>query len=366
MRSGRSADRRTGRILVVGGYGKVGAQIAARLATRHPGRVCVGGRDGARAASAARVIGNGAVGRAIDLSSPRADDGLAGVSLAVVCIDQTDTRFASQCLARGIHYVDITADDRFLVEVERLDETARQRRATALLSVGVAPGLTNLLARRAHDTLAVTERIDLLLDVGFGDEHGAASLGWMIQNLDARYDVLDNGTKKNVRSFGDSLRFEVPGEQRRSAMYRFDLSDQHVLARTLDVASVSTWIRFGGRFSTWLLAQASRRGLAPVLQRPPFRAAAIALLQRAATGSDRCRVVARAAGTDPSGRWRSVELAIAGRHEARMTAVVASECVRQVLRGGLPAGVFHSHQGVDLDRVITALKIDDPEVVATV
>ena len=72
MRSGRSADRRTGRILVVGGYGKVGAEIAARLATRHPGRVCVGGRDGARAASAARVIGNGAVGRAIDLSSPRA------------------------------------------------------------------------------------------------------------------------------------------------------------------------------------------------------------------------------------------------------------------------------------------------------
>lgn len=352
------------RILVVGGYGKVGAQIAARLAARYPGRICIGGRNGARAEAAARTAGNGAVGRAIDLAS--ADPGvfLEGISLAVVCVDQADTRFASQCLSRGIHYVDVTADDRFLSAVELLDETARDQRATALLSVGVAPGLTNLLAVRAQDALATTERIDLLVDVGFGDDHGAAALGWILENLDAPYEVLENGEKKNVRSFGDSLRFDLPGEPRPSAMYRFNFSDQHVLARTLDVGSVSTWIRFGSGLSTWLLAQASRRGLGTVLRRQPWRAAAVALLQRTATGSNRCRVAARATGTDASGAPRSAEIAIAGRREARMTAVVASECVRQVLRGGPPPGVVHIHQGVDLDCVITALKIDDPKVVA--
>ncbi len=353
-----------GRILVVGGYGKVGAKIAARLAGRYPGRVCIGGRDGARAVSAARTVGNGAIGRAVDLSSSNASDALEGIVLVVVCIDQVNTRFASSCLARRIHYVDITANDHFFTEVERLDGTARRHGATALLSVGVAPGLTNLLAVRAHDALAATERIDLLIDVGFGDDHGAAALGWILDNLDAPYEVLEEGQRKNVRSFGDILRFDLPGESRPSAMYRFNFADQHVLARTLDVGSVSSWIRFGSGFWTWLLAQASRRPLGAVLRRNPWRAATVALLQRAARGSDHCRVAARATGTDANGAPRRVQFSIAGRREARMTAVVASECVRQVLRGDLPAGIVHSHQGVDLDGVITALRVDDRDLTA--
>ena len=98
--------------------------------------------------------------RAVDIFAAAAGDALDGVALVVICLDQTGTGFVEQCLSRKIGYVDISADYSFLSEVEKLDDLAKRNGVTAMLSVGVAPGLTNMLAARARERMERVDRID--------------------------------------------------------------------------------------------------------------------------------------------------------------------------------------------------------------
>lgn len=354
-----------GKILIIGGYGQVGRAIAKRLAPSFPKRVIVAGRHEGKAKAAASEIGHGTEARAVDITGRETVAALDGVTLALVCIDQTDTRFVEQCFARGICYLDISADYAFLSRIERLDGVAKQAGASALLSVGVAPGLTNLLAARACDKMQRVERIDILLEVGLGDRHGKAAVEWMFDNLDADYEVRENGRATSVRSFGESLDLRLPGYETARAAYRFNFSDQHVIGRTLDVPSVSTWVRFEDRFSTWAFAKSSQMGLGRLLRRRWWRRLAVWLFMNVHMGSDVCGVAVRVTGRAKDDR-ETLTVGVIGRREALMTAVVAAETARQVLTRGLPAGVLHSEQAIALTPVIDSLQKEFPNMVVSV
>ncbi len=358
----KTAPSDSGRILIVGGYGQVGLTIAERLAPRFPGRVIVGGRNLDKATAAAAGIGHGAEGRAVDILAADCADGLDGVALVVVCLDQTDTRFVEQCLSRGIHYVDISADYSFLSEVEKLDELAKRNGATAMLSVGVAPGLTNLLAAAARARMERVDRIDILLVTGLGDHHGRAALEWMFDNLDAEYEVKEGGRPRSVRSFGESINIRLPGQHAERPAYRFNFSDQHVIGRTLDVPAVSTWLRFDDRVSTWLFAKSSQAGLGRLLRRHWWRKIAVWLFTKVHMGSDICGVAARATGRARDGA-ETLTLGLIGRKEALMTAIVAAETARQLLYGNPLAGVLHTEQAIALGPVVSALRKELPDLV---
>ncbi len=110
----KSESEQHDKILIVGGYGQVGFSIAKQLAPQFPHRVVIAGRNGEKARLAATDVGHGAQARAMDIFSSNAANALDGVTLVVVCLDQADTGFVRQCLALGIHYVDISADYSFL------------------------------------------------------------------------------------------------------------------------------------------------------------------------------------------------------------------------------------------------------------
>ncbi|WP_141332859.1 hypothetical protein [Myxococcus sp. AB025B] len=108
---------------------------------------------------------------------------------------------------------------------------------------------------------------------------------------------------------------------------------------------------------TGLLALAVRLGIGRVLRRSWLRRAVMWLLHRARMGSDVCAVVARARG------WRDGQVVtregvLQGHREAALTACVATEVARELLRGGGPGGVLHLDQlpGRDalLQRVVDA------------
>ena len=351
-----------GRILIVGGYGQVGLSIAERLAPLFPGRVTVAGRNLDKATTAAAGIGHGAQGQAIDIFAADGAEALDGVALVIVCLDQTDTRFVEQCLSRGIHYLDISADYGFLSKVEKLDELAKRNGATAMISVGVAPGLTNMLAARARARMERVERIDTLLEFGLGNHHGQAAVEWMFDNLDAEYEVKENGRPRSVRSFGESIDIRLPGQPAGRPAYRFNFPDQHVISRTLDVPSVSTWVRFEDRVSTWAFAKSSQAGLGRLLRRPRWRKVAVWLFMNIHMGSDVCGVAARATGRTKDGA-ETLTVGLVGHQEALMTAIVAAETARQVLSESPAPGVLHSDQAVALDPVVAALRTELPDLV---
>ena len=292
------------RALVLGGYGAVGARIVAQL--RAGGSVALaGGRDPARAD---RVID------IADASTLRA--ALSDIDVVVNAAGAEDPDLATLITDHGAALVDITASSGYVAALERLDP-----RRPVLLSVGLAPGLTNLLAAAVH--AAAPGPVDLAVLLGAGERHGAAAVAWSYGLLGRRF--RDPGTGGLVRNYSQPRQLDLPGQGRRR-LYRADFSDQHVLTRDLQVP-VRTYVGLDSRLATAALA---------ALTWIPGAASAPRGLHL--PGSDRWLVLARA--RDGTSRWAT------GRGQSHATAVLAVTAARAVT--GLTAGVHHLHQVLTL------------------
>ncbi|MBC9712488.1 saccharopine dehydrogenase NADP-binding domain-containing protein [Streptomyces sp. TRM66268-LWL] len=297
------------RIVLIGGYGAVGREAAALLTRWYPGSVVVAGRN-PRALPGTSAL-------RLDLDDP-ADLGRAldGADVVVLCVDHDNAAVARACFERGIHYVDVSADHERLLAVERLHDLAVEHGASGVLSVGLAPGITNLLARQVtgHEV-----RIGVLL--GSGEAHGPAALAWTLDGL---------------AGMGRPWRMPFPAPYGRRKVYGFPFSDQYSLPRTSEAVDVRTGMCLDSRAMTAVLAAARLPGLARLLAAAPVRRALLALLGRVHLGSDGFAVTARSAYDSAS---------FTGRRQSRTTGVVAALAVREL--ASLPPGVRHLDACVD-------------------
>ncbi len=304
-----------GRVLVVGGFGAVGATVTATLGDWFPGRAVPGGRHS---------------GVRVDVTDPAgfgtALDALGDVAAVVLCVEPPDGRAARVCLERGIHLVDIGATPRLLDGVAALHDVAVGSGATAVLSVGVAPGLTNLLAARAHDAVGGADRIDITVLLGSGERHGGDAVRWTVDGLAA------------PTSGARPARYALPGHGTRTA-HPFPFSDQHTLRATLGVPDVTTRLRLDSGALTAVLFGARRTGLSRAARHPRVRRALTACFRRVHVGGDGFALRADAWHGD-----RHAAYALTGRAQSRVTALVAAHATRAALDGGLPTGVHHIEQ----------------------
>jgi hypothetical protein len=322
----------TKNVLVIGGYGAVGATVSRALAEWFPGRVLIGGRDPARAGLLAGSLAGTATAVRVDVAdAPTFERTLDehGVGAVVLCVEPPDASLALACLARGVHVVDVGASDHLLAPVERFAGEAATRGATAVLSVGVAPGLTNLLARRAHDELGGADRLDLTVLLGAGERHGADAVRWTVVQL------ADPGWR---RSASRPRRVDLPGFGARTA-HPFPFSDQHTLRRTLGVPDVTTRLCLDSAPLTAALFGLRRAGVFGAARAAVVRRAVTASLRLVHVGGDGFAVRADAVRDE-----RRAGFALTGRTQSRITGLVAALVTRLLLDGGLPPGVHHIDQ----------------------
>src|SRR5918997_6032793 len=181
----------------------------------------------------------------------------------------------------------------YALDAEALDALARRRSATAVLSVGLVPGLTNLLARHCADSLGgELLGVDISVLLGLGEAPGKEGVRWVVENLDKRFEAT--GFPGTVGSLEDPKTTLFPGGYGRRATYRFDFSDQHVLARTLGAGRAATRLCFDSAAATRLLAVLKKTGALRVLGHRWARGALVAVLSRAHFGSDGFAVAAEA------------------------------------------------------------------------
>ena len=335
-------DGATG-IVVIGGYGAVGQTVCTELARRFPGRVFAAGRNPGRAESFSRQTGGRVLPLRLDLADPEGAAGaIGGARVVVACAETGDATFATEVLGRGVHFVDISATHDYLRRVEALDALARRRGATAVLSVGLVPGLTNLLAKHCADVLGEEPHgVDISVLLGLGEAHGKEGIRWVVENLDKRFEVP--GVPGAVASLEDPRTASFPGGFGRRATYRFDFADQHVLTRTLGAGRAATRLCFDSAAATRLLAVLKKTGALRVLSHQWAREALVAFLGRLHFGSDGFAVAAEAEGK--AGRH---SCSVWGRGEGRATGVVAA-LVAEILYDSPPQypGVFHIDQLFD-------------------
>ncbi|MDG4830152.1 saccharopine dehydrogenase NADP-binding domain-containing protein [Solwaraspora sp. WMMD1047] len=321
------------RIVVLGGYGAVGRAVARTLAPTLPGRIVVAGRDPRRADAFVAQHPDALVARRVDARDPGDVAAvLTGARVLVMCLESGNEQVARRCLERGVHYVDVSASLGVLSAIGRLDPLAVRNGVTAALSVGLAPGLTNLLARHVTDRLADAEAVDLTVLIGTGERHGPGAVDWLLDNLAAS--VPEAGGP-------GPLRVGLPGYGRRTT-HPFPFSDQYTLRRTLGVP-VTTRLCFDSAALTAAVFALRRGPALRLLRRPGVAGAVSAAMARLRLGSDGFAVRATARAAD----GRLAAYALTGRGEARVTGVVAALVARHLHGGGAPAGVRHLDQFLD-------------------
>lgn len=342
-------------ILIVGGYGQVGRVVAGRLGRLFPGRVVAAGRSLERAQAFARQTAGRVRPRQLDVAVlADSASALDGARVVVVCVDPPDARFAGACLARGIHYVDVTATYRLIQRIEALHDVAHTHGATAVLSVGLAPGVTNLLARHAATSFERLDRIDLYVLLGLGDSHGAEALRWMIETAAQSFTLQTPGGPVVVGGLSGPKATEFPKGYGRRTAYRINLSDQHVVRRTLGAAVAESRVCFDSEIATWLFVAMKHLSVLEWANRlsPRVLATLSGLLRR---GSDEFVVKAEARGL-VDGEEGARASALSGRREAEATGAVAAVVAERLYEGAVPDhGVFHIEQVFEPQEVFARL-----------
>ena len=331
-------------ILIVGGYGAVGGVIADRLARKFPGQVIVAGRNYEKVEAFAKASEGNLRPYQLDLATAHKNPGLLNdVAIVVMCVDVPDMRFVKQCLEQGIHYIDMTADDKILRQIELLADMAKEGGSTAVLSVGVAPGLTNLLASHVQTKFDTVNRLDIHVFLGLGEAHGSAAAHWTLQNLNADYLVCEDGEWRQVTSFGDHKSAQFPNGLGQRRVYRFNIADQHVISRTLNMPSVSTWVTFDPAFFTMLMTFLRRTGLSKLLHYQWIEDMVVKFSTGVQYGTEKFAVQVEAQG-EKGGRHQIQTVAVTGNGQSRATGLVTAQVVEQLLSEDFPPGIFHSEQ----------------------
>lgn len=342
-------------IVVVGGYGHVGQTICKELADSFPGEVYAAGRSLERARKFSDTTKGKVRPLQLDISRPVEPEFWEQVKLVVMCLDQSDLSFVRSCLEQGIHYVDISADFRFLSKVHALHQEAGSRGATAVLSVGLAPGMTNLMAKHAKRFVDEAQMIDISVMLGIGDQHGKAAIEWTVEHLANPFTNKQGESPKKIRSFSDGKIIDFGHHLGRKKAYRFNFSDQHTLPQTLDVPSVSTRLCFDSPLVTKALSMMQASRVLALLRFSPVRNTVVQWFGRVKWGTDQFAVKIDVTGTN-NGDTATAECFLQGHIEADMTARVASAVAKIVYSDTLPTGVFHIDQVLDLESILPLIQ----------
>jgi hypothetical protein len=322
--------RRAGAVVVVGGSGAVGRSVAEELTRRVDRDIVVTARDAHRADAVARSIGPTVRGAGLDLDAAGSlARVLDGAALVVMCVERANTTVAAECAARGISLVDVCATDAVLTGIRAQHDLAVARRCTVLLSVGLAPGLTNVLARRCHEQLPGASAIDLTLCFGLRGDAGPDSRRWILEGLSRRC------------ATSGPVRVALPGFGRRRAFW-FPFSDQHTMSSALGLP-VSTRLCFESPLVTNAVFAGRGLGAFALLRRIGAGPALQRALGAVHVGTD--RFLAHAEARDAVG-GRAVAW-VAGHGECRATGRITAAAVTRVLAGWTPAGVHHLDAVVD-------------------
>ena len=156
-----------GNVVVVGGGGDM-ARVAVTklLALDEDCRLTLADRDTNGAERLSRELGGGRLAvRHVDIFDPGLlREVLSGARLVMNCTGpyyRTARPVLEACVECGVDYVDMCDDEDSALSLLELDDEAREKGITSLICCGIAPGLVNVLARSAADTLDEVSEIEL-------------------------------------------------------------------------------------------------------------------------------------------------------------------------------------------------------------
>ncbi len=338
-----------GKIMIMGGYGQVGRYVTLELLkTCKSCGLVVAGRSLEKAASFAKEHAGAFEALKLDIYDTTGyPTTLENIKAVVMCLTPENNDFAKYCAQNGIHYIDISPSDNVAQTIKNYHKEAINSHCSCVLGVGISPGLSNLLVK---ELLARTDnprdiRISLLL--GVGEQHGEDGVKWLLDNINRKYKVRRDGAEEIVTPFIQKTKTTFLEPLGKRTAYCFNLADQFIVSRTLNVDSVSSYFCYDSKFVTRLVSIRKRMGRFSLLRfKKAYRVMVklfkltLSLMRGLHIGTDVYGIQIDAIGLTNS---HAVPLRIGakGNNNSMLTAHIAAFAVTKLCAGVKPCGVFY-------------------------
>ncbi|OLF17588.1 hypothetical protein [Actinophytocola xanthii] len=338
-----SKTRKTPTLLIVGGYGLVGTQVARMLRQRHPNLgIVLGGRTPERGAALAAAIGASTAAVDTGAEHPLASLPVRPTAVLAAASDPADHLLADAA-ARGLPIADINRGGHASVLDAAVAVTCASASAPVLLSGSWMAGVAALMAAAAVREHGEVSRLDITALASSDDEVGPDSKGFG-QRLAWPYYPMRRGRRQAAHPLTGVRRVLcADGNERPAALV--GTLEQITLPRTLGVPTVETRLALLDPASLYALIGLKRTGVLRALTRPVLHRVRSALLERPGTG-DFAGITVTAEG--PGRTVRVDVLDPAGQaHLSAVGAVCAAERVLGLAGHHLPPGLSFPEQSAD-------------------
>lgn len=319
MRQKMEHDQQT--IVVMGASGAVGKQLVALLAAKGRYKLVIAGRRRVPLEELSKSLNGVASVLQTDLRQVKDLGFLQSACLLIMCVDIENDLVPKACIEHGVHYMDISASAGVYNILKTLDTRARQQGVALLFSVGLAPGLTNILSKHVLSAMPSASKLELYVLLGLGEAHGDRAYQWTFDNLHKKYRIKTKGKHEVVKSFSSGKTTWLAGKRRQ--FYLFDFVDQHIIGGAVPVSSVSTRMAFDNSFFTVLVAFMRKVGLTRIYRNAFIQKLMMKLMGKLRSGSDLYGVKALAKNE----HGEEVAASLTGRSQGQVTALVTAELV---------------------------------------
>lgn len=250
----------TDRVLILGGSGRVGSQVAADLIAHTDVAITITGRN---LATGERVRDRLQQVQLLPLDLEDVDSlrsAIGNADLVVHCagpFHYRDARVLKTCIEMGVHYVDVSDHPSFTRKAVALKPEAEQAGITAIVNTGIFPGISNSMVRRDVERLDSPDQIHLSYVVAGSGGAGVTVMRTTFLGLQRPFQAWINGDWQTVKPYSDRETIEFPAPYGRTGVYWFDMPETFTLPSTFPVKTVVT--KFGTvpdfyNYLTWSVA----------------------------------------------------------------------------------------------------------------
>jgi len=135
-----------------------------------------------------------------------------------------------------------------------------------VLGVGLVPGLSNLMVKKAKPYFDEIKTVDIFLLLGLGERHGIDGIKWLLDNINKEFSLKRVNTIENIKTFKNKRKTKFPKNLKIRTAYSFDLADQHTIPKTLGLNNVSSYFCYDSAFVTKEVVILKRIGLFKLLR----------------------------------------------------------------------------------------------------